>query len=255
MIVQTDGVVLHAMDYRDTSKIVSLYTKNFGKIKVIAKGVRSQKNKFGSSLEPMTISSIVLYKKKHRDLHLLSKSEIAVVLNDLFDNSDRMFTGLAVIELVNMVMHDEEENEKVYGMLVHALQTINDAEKNHINVLMAFMIKLFEQFGFGLTLSSCSSCGKAIDEVKAGKILLKLSDGKFVCEECAEIQQHGGIEIQGGMLKSLCYLQANDIQRAPSLTVPVQVKHEMIATLQSYLRYHIEGTRTLRSLSLLYSTQ
>jgi DNA repair protein RecO (recombination protein O) len=255
MIVQTDAVVLHAMDYRDTSKIVSLYTKKFGKIKVIAKGVRSQKNKFGSSLEPMTISSIVLYKKKHRDLHLLSKSEIAVVLNGLFANSDRMYTGLAVIELMNMVMHDEEENEKVYDMLIQALQTINDAENNHINVLLSFMIKVFDQFGFGLALASCSSCGRPVEEVKSGKSLLKLSDGKFVCQECAEIHQHGGIEIQGDILKSLYYFHANKIQRAPLLTVPMQVKNDMIATLQSYLQYHIEGTRTLRSLSLLYSTQ
>ncbi|MBP6673311.1 MAG: recombination protein O N-terminal domain-containing protein, partial [Bacteroidetes bacterium] len=52
MIVETEAVVLHTMDFRDTSKIVTLYSRKFGKIKVIAKGTRNQKtNKFGSSLE------------------------------------------------------------------------------------------------------------------------------------------------------------------------------------------------------------
>lgn len=255
MIVQTDGVVLHTMKYRDTSKIVSLYTKKFGKIKVIAKGVRSQKNKFGSSLEPMSISSVVVYKKQQRELHLLSKSEIAVALNELYNHSDRMFTGLALIELVNMVMHDEEENEMVYNLLVQALQTVNEAPRNHLNVFLSFMVKLFDHFGFGLTLSKCLLCGKTIDAVSTGASRIRLSDGKIICPECVVAHHSSGMEIQGGVVKSLYYLQSNEIQKSPLLTLIPSVQQDALAILQSYLRYHIEGVRTLRSLSLLYSTQ
>lgn len=255
MIEQTEGVVLHAIKYRDTSKIVSLYTKKYGKIKVVAKGVRSEKNKFGSSLEPMTISSIVLYKKEHKDLHLLSKSEIAVVLNNLHDNSERMFTGLALIELVNMVMHDEEENEAVYNLLVQALTILNEAEKNHVNVLLSFMMKMFERFGFGLSITHCSACEKSVEKLEVSYAFLRLSDGKIICSNCADTHFDSGTKIDGGMLKSLYYIQMNEIPKAPMLTLASGIKNEMIATLQSYLRYHIEGARTLKSLSLLYSTQ
>lgn len=255
MIVQTDGVVLHAMKYRDTSKIVSLYTKKFGKIKVIAKGVRSQKNKFGSSLEPMSISSVVMYKKEQRDLHLLSKSEIAVTLSNLYNHSDRMFIGLALIELVNMVMHDEEENEAVYNLLVQALQALNDAQRNHLNIFLSFMVKLFEQFGFGLTLSKCLLCGKTIETVPAGALRIRLSDGKMICPDCASTHHSSGMEIQGGVVKSLYYFQNNEIHKSPLLTLAPLVQHDALSVMQSYLRYHIEGVRTLRSLSLLYSTQ
>jgi len=255
MIVQTDGVVLHAMKYRETSKIVSLYTKKFGKIKVIAKGVRSKKNKFGSSLEPMTISSVVVYKKQQKDLHLLSKSEIAVTLSDLYNHSDRMFIGLALIELVNMVMHDEEENEAVYNLLVQALQTLNDAQRNHLNIFLSFMVKLFEQFGFGLTLSKCLLCGKTIETVSAGVLRIRLSDGKIICPDCASAHHTGGMDIPGGVVKSLHYFHNNDIQKAQLLTLTPSVKQDALSILQSYLRYHVDGIRTLRSLSLLYSTQ
>ena len=63
MIAKTEAVVLRSMKYRETSRIVSFYTKQFGKISGIVKGARSPKNAFGSALQPMSHVSLVLYKK------------------------------------------------------------------------------------------------------------------------------------------------------------------------------------------------
>jgi DNA repair protein RecO (recombination protein O) len=255
MIVETEAVVLHAMKYGETSKIVTLYSKKFGKIKIIAKGVRSQKNKFGSSLEPMTISSVVFYKKEQRDLHLLSKSEIAEPITKLQNDSERMATGLALVELVNMVMHDEEENKAVYQLLRQSLETIDGAERNHLNILIAFMLKMFGLFGFGISLSNCAVCKKNVEELHIQFANLRLSDGKFICSGCSEGAGFGGVKIDWGVLKSLHYLQNCDVPKATVLALKHTTRNEMIATLESYLRYHIEGSRTLKSLSLLYSTK
>ncbi|MEW5798040.1 MAG: DNA repair protein RecO [Bacteroidota bacterium] len=255
MIVETEGVVLHAMDFRDTSKIVTVYTKKFGKVKVIAKGVRSRKNKFGSSLEPMTIALLVFYKKEQKDLHLLSKSEIAVVLNNVQMSPDRIFTGLALIELITMVMHDEEENAKVYELLVRSLQAVNQTEKNHINILLSFMVKLFGELGFGMDLGECSVCRKGVDVLNVPYLFLRLSDGKITCSNCADAQHSGGTKINNGLWKSLYFLQTGDVEKSATLTLSSAAKNDLIATLESYLRYHVEGSRTLKSLSMLYSTQ
>ena len=255
MIVETEAVVLHAMKYGDTSKIVTLYSKKFGKIKVIAKGARSQKNKFGSSLEPMTISSVVLYKKEQRDLHFLSKSEIAVPITKLQDDAERMATGLALVELVNMVMHDEEGNKAVYDLLRQSLETIEKAERNHLNVLMAFMLNMFHFFGFGISLNSCTVCKKSLEELTIQSAHLRLSDGKFSCSNCSEGGGLGGVKIDWGVIKSLYFLQTNGVEKSTKLTLNHSAQNDMIAILESYLRYHIEGSRTLKSLSLLYTAQ
>lgn len=254
MIVETEAVVLHSINYRDTSKIVTLYTRKFGKIKVIAKGVKNQKtNKFGSSLEAMTHSSVVVYKKEHSDLHLLSKSEIVTPFSKLQGDSERMFTGLAVMELVNMVIHDEEENEVLFSLLVKALIAIDCAEKNAMNVLFGFMIKMFDQFGFGLTLDSCQQCNRKTAEHDFISVLLRLSDGKLICPNCSADQTSTGTKISGGLLKSLYYFQTNDIEKLTTLSVPSGMRDDLMAILQSFLRYHIDSVRTLKSLSLLQS--
>jgi DNA repair protein RecO (recombination protein O) len=254
MIVETEAVVLHSINFRDTSKIVTLYSRNYGKIKVIAKGVKNQKtNKFGSSLEAMTHSSVVIYKKEHGDLHLLSKSEIVTPLNRLQSDSERMFTGLALVELVNMVIHGEEENEILFSMIVESLQAIDGAGKNGMNVLFGFMVKMFDQFGFGLTLDTCLNCGRKTDEHDFKSVLLRLSDGKLICPHCSADQTSTGTKISGGLLKSLYYLQTNAIEKSTSLSMNSVMRDDLISILQAYLRYHIDSVRTLKSLSLLQS--
>lgn len=254
MIVETEAVVLRAMKYRDTSKIVTLYSRRYGKIKIVAKGTRNQKtNKFGSSLEPMTHSSIVLYKKEHHDLHLLSKSEIVTPLKRLQEDSEKMYSGLALIELVNMVMHDEEENEPMFELLVNALRVIDGAAKNSINVLLTFMIQLFHHFGFGLDVESCTTCHRNTGEHHFRFGMLRLSDGKFNCSECSEEKQQSGIKLSGGMVKSLYFLHRSTIEKSVQITLTTPMRDDLLALLQSYLQYHIDSVRTLRSLTMLQS--
>ena len=66
MLIKTEAIILKSMKYRDTSKIVTFYTKEFGKLKGIAKGARTAKVNLVAALEPMTHSMLVIYKKEHQ---------------------------------------------------------------------------------------------------------------------------------------------------------------------------------------------
>lgn len=252
MIAETKAVVLHAMKYRDTSRIVTLYTQRYGKIKVVAKGVRNPKtNTFGSSLEPMTVSRVVLYKHEHRDLHLLSKSEIALPLNHLQEDSEKMYAGLAMVELTNAVLHDEEENQPLFSLLVEALATVDGAVKNSISTLFSFMIKVFGFLGFGMNLAQCDHCGKKTEGAVYRTVVLRLSNGTYVCPSCSAEKDYPGVTLSGSALKCLYYLQINTIEQSVSLALQPPVRDELLTLMQSYARYHVDGMRTIRSFSLL----
>ena len=76
MLTKTEAVVLKAVKYRETSKIVTLYTKKFGKINAVAKGAMLTTSKFGASLEPMSYILAVLYKKETREVQFLSQADL-----------------------------------------------------------------------------------------------------------------------------------------------------------------------------------
>lgn len=251
MIVSTDAIVLRSMKYGETSKIVTFYSRRYGKIKVIAKGARNRNNAFGASLEPMTHSSIVLYKKEQRDLHVLSKCEIAQPFLKLNEDGDRMAVGLAMIELVNMVMHDEEENQPMFALLLQSLEAIDAASGRFINVLFSFELRMSEIFGYELTLQHCSRCGRDIVEgAENGNAFLQVANGSIVCAECHARFNAGGIKVSKGIVRSLLQLKTVPVKSASDIVLSSSNRSEMFALLQTYLKYHIEGVRTLKSLSL-----
>lgn len=251
MIVSTDAIVLRSMKYGDTSKIVTLYSRKYGKIRVMAKGARTSKNKFGASLEPMVHSSVVLYKKEHRDLHLLSKCEIASPFLELNGEGAKMAIGLAMIELVNMVMHDEEENQPMYTLLLESLRAVDESHKNPENIFFAFELRMAEIFGYRLNIQHCARCGRSLlDEPATEFGYILLASGSGICSDCHSVHKLAGVKVPLRLLQSLSRLSAASVQSVSDEPLSRSMQSEMLAVLQTYLKYHIEGVRTLRSLSL-----
>ena len=107
-ILKTEAVVLKGWKLGETSKIVSLYTRDFGKVKVVAKGGRGPKSKFKGCLEPLTHIRIVYYDKRTRDLQLLSQADLIDPYLHIVGNVERTSLGLATAELVNKAVAGEE---------------------------------------------------------------------------------------------------------------------------------------------------
>ena len=255
MIVATDAIVLRSMKYGETSKIVTVYSRKYGKMKVIAKGARSSRSKFGAALEPMTHASLIVYRKEHRELHLLSKAEIVSPLLHLNSEGEKLATGLAIVELVNMVMHDEEENASIYALLSESLEVVNSATRHPLNVFLAFELRLCALFGYNLDLGRCASCGKEIEAGEGGEpASLQLATGSLLCADCRRRLNSGGVRVSNGVLRSLRYLQSAPLPTVPTLALGREVQHEIVSLLSAYVQYHIEGVRTLKSLSLFTHT-
>ena len=113
-IVKTEGIVLKRMDFRETSRIVTLYTKSFGKIKVLAKGVRRPKSKFGSSLETLTRTAIVFYKREQKDLYTISEGDIL----DSFERLRSDLTGFGYTSILLDFLDKSNPGEVIQGFIV-----------------------------------------------------------------------------------------------------------------------------------------
>ena len=87
-IITSEAVVLRSMKYRETSKIVTFYTKEAGKISGIVKGARQSKNKYGSTLEPMSYVSLVFYQNEKRDLQMVSSCDWVKTFRYLMEDID-----------------------------------------------------------------------------------------------------------------------------------------------------------------------
>ncbi len=247
------------MKYRDTSKIVTFYTKEFGKLKGIAKGARTAKSKFGSALEPMTHSMLVIYKKEHRDIHLISQCDSIIPFKNLTEDLDRMTMALAVIELINQVTHDEEKNPALFTLLCETLRALNSSSKNYQSYLNAFRLRLASLFGYAPNFEICGECGNHLVINNGEKqFAFQVTRGAVFCNNCCSpntfstrIDQDAtfiSITIQG--LQILRRLLNSQIPTLGNLEFDNDVGNQIDEFLRLYLRYHFEGLKPLKSTEL-----
>ena len=255
MIVKTDAVVLKSMRYRDTSKIVTFYTRQFGKLAAIAKGSRAVNNKFGASLEPMTEVSLVLYKKDQRELQMVSQCDIVRPFKRIHSEIEKMGAAMSVIELLNQITHSEEENPALYTLVAETLESLEPATKNFRNFVYAFEVRLASLSGFMPVFDRCSSCGRpCVSEGAAPTVLFRVDRGGLLCSSCAEARGHessrGSVNpapIRIPTAQILNRLLHARMDSLAGIEYPDGVRNELDETLRCYLQYHFEGIRPLKS--------
>jgi recombinational DNA repair protein (RecF pathway) len=147
-IIKTEAVILKSNNYRETSKIITFYTRSHGKLKGIAKGVRSTKTKWGGALQSMAMLNIMFYYKENRTLHLVSGAEQYISISSIYDDFDKLQLGYRMVELVNRTTEEYQENAQIFNLLADSLQLLNGATKNYVNVLFNFELRLLNLLGF-----------------------------------------------------------------------------------------------------------
>lgn len=164
MIVDTDAVVLNVRKYNDSSKIVELFTKEFGRISVLAKGAYSTKSKFSGCLEQLSIIHISFYKKSVTELYLLKESELLVSLNQIHKNSNSLITGLIIVEFILHTQKISFENSDLYNKLVVFLYKINEYTFRTFGISIQFLIFLTDNMGFSVLINQ-DKYGKRINKL------------------------------------------------------------------------------------------
>ncbi len=252
MIIRTEAIVLRTMKYRETSRIATLYTKEKGKISVIAKGVRDGRSRMGGTLQAMNHVGVVFYMKESRDLQLLTQCDNAGVLPSLAADLDRMAAAMAAVELTDAVTPSEEPNAELFELLRSTLAAAGSATKQPGNALYYFELHLLGIIGFRPDMRTCAACGSAVDPLKPGKGF-HLSSNGILCPACSA----GGLGLEllsGAALAVLQRLQESaDPSSATRMVLEGKVRGEIAGVLRRYLLGHVEGLRTLRSESVFSS--
>jgi len=144
---KTEGIILKRVSYGEADRILTIYTKHYGKIRAIAKGVRRITSRKAGSLELFNHS--VLFLAKGKNLDIISEAQIV--------NSFRLWrkslikVGLAYYfcELVDRLTPDEQENRGVFELLRDYLAKLNKASLPEL--VRSFEEQLLEELGFGVS--------------------------------------------------------------------------------------------------------
>ncbi len=237
------------MKYRETSQIVTLYSRDLGKLSVIAKGIREKASRFGGLPDAMAQLSIVVYWHEHRDLHLLSRWELRRKTSHLTEDIDRMAVGLGAIELIDAVSLHEANRGAFFDLLTEVLDAADGVSRNLATLLPYFQMQVLAGLGFRPGIEGCRKCGRDLTEgeIEGGEVAFEHERGTVACLPCAS-QSSGGGTLSGGALRTMQQLlRIESPMAAADLAMLPTIRREVSASLHTLLLTHVAGVRPLKS--------
>lgn len=179
--IKTEAIVLRKMRYGEADSILHLYTRQYGRIGAIAKGVRRSKSRFGGRLEPFFRLDMVLHEGRG-DLATITSVDTLDGYMNLRSRADSIDAAAKVGDFVLRLLDDRERNEPAYNLIANML-TLLDADPSAARpeVSLAFRAKMLLASGFSPELGACVHCGATEDLVAFSP-----SAGGIVCRDCRE---------------------------------------------------------------------
>ena len=244
MIEQTEAIVLGARRFSESSKIVTLYTRQMGKIGVIARGAMRPKNKFGAALQPLSYVDTVIYVKEGRDLQNISSAESVRRFPKISGDLDRMVSALEIVELVNASVHGQDCNEELFETIVAALDGLNDPQTEPELVALWFMNRLAHTLGYGVRTKGCGICDEEANVMENGSVAYSIPAGAPLCAEHRDAA--GYRMIPSDSFTILRLLSVSSAREIGCFDVSRKSLSELHDVLIGFLRYHVDGLRKLR---------
>lgn len=146
-LITDEAVILRSVNYGDTSKIISLYSKENGKINCIVKGARNIKSRVLGVIEPFNHITIVFYNKQNRDLQMLSKAETIKNFRLIKTDLDKLTVCYRMLEMMNKAVYDKEHSNELFELLIKTFTFINENSTEDFISYLYFQIHLCEVLG------------------------------------------------------------------------------------------------------------
>lgn len=240
-ILSTDALVLHTLDYRETSRIVRLVTRDAGVVSVVARGARRAKNRFGAALDLFATGAAQIVISPTRDLHALNAFDAVHGRPSLAASLDRFGAASALAELC-MRFGRESETGNLFDVIVATLDHVATAEPGDVTaVALAGAWRLVGEFGFAPALDQCASCHAPIPA--DADVTFHHRAGGALCDSCAR-QARGGRRLPAEARATLVAWTAGDtaaVSRAES--------RSHLRLLREFLEEHMAEDRPMRALA------
>ncbi len=238
--LRVEAVVLRHNDWGEADRLLSLYTREQGKLRTIAKGVRRMRSRKAGHLEPFTRVALLL--ARGRDFWIITQAETVDAYLPLGEDLVRTGYAAYVIELLDRFTYEEGENRALYALLVDTLGRVTH-EPDAFLAVRYYEMRLFDLVGFRPNLFQCMQCGSVI---KAQDQFFSAERGGVLCPKCgSDPRTTEGIAtatrpVSMQTLKFMRHFQRSSYPEASRAVLSPSVQAEMESLHQFFITYLLE---------------
>lgn len=230
---RVEAVVLRHTDWGEADRLLWIFTRELGKLRVVAKGVRKARSRKAGHLEPFTRVELLL--AQGRDLPIITQAEAKDAFLSLRESLVKVGYAAYIVELLDRFTYEEGENIGLYRLLCETLARINK-ENDPAFAARYYEIRLLDLVGFRPQLLRCVNCGA---DVQAEDQFFSFEKGGVICPSC-RVKEPGAKPVSMPALKILRHFQRSNYNEAQRARLTASVDRELESLMGNYLAYLLE---------------
>jgi DNA repair protein RecO (recombination protein O) len=241
-VYRTEAIVLRRSDFGEADRLLTVFTPDRGKIRLIAKGARKPSSRKSGHVELFSHGQFLV--AVGRDLDIVTQAETIQAYRLLREDLLRTTYAYYAAELADAFTAEHDENRYLFDLLRDALGWLCVAPDLQL-VARYYELHLLGLVGYQPQLMVCGNCRSSLQpEVSFWSV----ADGSVLCGKCG-LDRSGTLSLSVNALKVLRFLQTRDWETCRLLRLTAASQAEVETDLQSYITYHLE--RRLKSVDFM----
>lgn len=250
-LFKTDAIVIRSLPYGESDKIVTFFTRDFGKIKGIAKGARRSRKRFQNALGLFSHLRLIFFDREGMGLVRAEGCDILHSFPKIREDLKKIFYGTYYLELANEMAGERETNPEAFALLFSFLLTLEATEPQEEQLRM-FEIRMLSLFGYRPNMRRCSLCKKGWGDLKEiPTVFFSLEKGGVICERCSGAWNNL-IPLSLGTARLIDRISQMELEKIHRLKFTTQALSESRAVLPKFIAYQLgKELKSLKALDII----
>ncbi|WP_352419863.1 DNA repair protein RecO [Proteiniborus sp.] len=242
-MLKTEGLVIRQTKYDEWDKILTIFTRNNGKVQAIAKGARRPKGGLVAGTQMFSYSDFLLY--PGRNLYQVNQADIIESFFALRDDLYKLAYATYIIELIDAGAVEELANIKLFDLSIKTIRILSKLNKDYKKLLTAFELKYISFIGYRPYIRSCVICNGDLGNT----VKFSNEHGGAICESCSSHGYYGYVVTREilSKIEELLFISLDDIENLVISNKDIDIIENIVS---NYIMSHIEKKK-FKSLEFL----
>jgi DNA repair protein RecO (recombination protein O) len=180
--LRTQALVIGSVDVMESSRVITLFTRDLGKVAALAKGIKRVKSAFQAALDLLGVYDMVVLHKASEALDLVTEAALLERFDSLRRDLAALFSGYYIAELLAGLTDLHDPHPKLFDAAVITLRHLGDPVLR-VRRLHRFELACLRELGLMPALEACVHCGKAVED-RVERVAFGLAAGGVLCPGC-----------------------------------------------------------------------
>lgn len=242
MLVKTEAIVLHSFKYGETRMVVDVFSRETGRLSLIATLPKTQKGRLKKQyFQPMTLLEITFDHRQRVQLQQLKDARLLAAWISIPFTPEKLALSLFTAEFLYHALRSEQQNEPLFAYICDSLQWLDAVEADYANFHLTFLMRLSRFLGFFPNLKEAGNRSQ-----ESGELLFDLREGRF----CTEVPLHKDF-LKPSEASLIQLMMRMDFPTMHLYKLSRHDRNRIVEVLLQYYRLHIPQFPELKSLGVL----